>query len=148
MKKLLFVIILLIVGIQAYGQGSEQKMLNNRGMFVLGHFLPGVEQTFTEKKTLLGVPLMAGAVGFGGFAIYEQLMIHNYKVKLDANPSDALFYEEKISKAIKGRNISLIGLGVVELVNIITLWTGRNSPVHLAYFPESNAIGVTYAFNF
>ena len=149
MKRLsLLLITILAFGIQLHGQNPFEILIGDRGMFVVGHFLPGVEQAFTEKKPILGAALAAGAVGFGGFALYEQTRIHNFKIKLDANPSDALFYEERISKARKGRNISLIGLGAVEIVNIITLWTGYNSPFQLVYFPENNAFGVSYAFKF
>lgn len=149
MKRLsLLLITILAFGIQLRGQNPFDDIISGRGMFVLGHFLPGVEQAFTEQKPILGATLAAGAIGFGGFALYEQTRIHNCKIKLDANPSDALFYEERISKARKGRNISLIGLGAVEIVNIITLWTGSNSPCQLVYFPENNAFGVSYAFKF
>ena len=145
MKKYLIILILFIAGAQAYGQSSEHKMLNNRGMFILGHILPGIEQKWAEDKPLLGCSLMAGTVGFGGYAIYKQLKIHDYKIQLDGNPSESLFWEEQISKAEKARNISLIGLGAVELVNIITLWTGHNSPIQLAYYPNFDAYVITYA---
>lgn len=144
MKKNILIVALLVLGLNATGQTK----LDGRGMFVMGHFLPGVEQTFSEGKLWIGIPLMAGTVGCVGAAVGEQVKIHNYKIKMDADPFNAPFYEERIEKAIKGRNISLCCLGAVELVNIITLWIGANSPVNLAYFPETDAVGVTYAVKF
>jgi len=144
MKKCVIVLLLLIWGINSYGQDR----LGGRGMFVLGHFLPGVEQTFTEDRLWLGIPLMAGTVGCVSAVVAEQVKIHKCKIKLDTDPSNSLYYDERISKATKGRNISLICLGVVELANIVTLWTGKNSPIQVAYFPETNAVGVTYALKF
>lgn len=149
MKRLFIIVFFLLIGLSSYGQSNRGSyLLNKRGMYILGHFLPGIEQTFTEKRTALGCTLTTGAIAFGGYAIYEQSRIHNYKIKLDGDPYNSLFYEEKISKATKARNIALIGLGTVELINIITLWTGYNSPIQLAYYPNYDAYGFTYAYIF
>ena len=58
MRKYLTILLFLTFGLKSYAQSINDDLLHGRGMFILGHILPGTEQALTEKKPLLGYSLM------------------------------------------------------------------------------------------
>jgi len=128
---------------------SRARQIRDNDPFLA--LVPGAVQMRRKWPAVAG-SIWGGMAVTGGLAIYEQFNIVKLRNRMDGDPSNANWYDNKIMQAKKVRNGSLIALGGIYVANYVTalLLPDRNPDTSwiALYADPQGAVGLTYALKF